>query len=66
MQTHAVSCIIFIPTIVKREKIDLLCNYYMCNSFYETNCCKNKFIQLAVYVMRKSEQTFVVKFIDIN
>ena len=26
------------------EKIDLICNYCICNSFYETKHCKNKFI----------------------
>ena len=52
---------VFIRTIVDREKIDLLCNYYICNSFHETKYYKNKFVYCAVYVMRKSKQTFFVK-----
>ena len=51
MQTNAVFCKVFIRTIVECEKIDLLCNYYMCNSFHETKYCKNKCIYCAVYVM---------------
>ena len=61
MQTNAVSCKVFIRTIFEREKIDLLRNYYICNSFHETKYCKNKFIYCAVYVMRKSKQTVFVK-----
>ena len=61
MQTNAVSYKVLIRTIVERDKIDLLCNYYNCNSFYETKFCKNKFIYCAVYVMRKSKQTFFGK-----
>ena len=61
MQTNAVSCKVFIRTIVEREKIDLFCNYYICYSFHETKYCKNKFIYCAVYVMRKSKQTLFVK-----
>ena len=56
MQTNAVSCKVFIRTIVEREKIDLLCNYYICNSFHETKYCKNKCIYCAVYVMQKSKK----------
>ena len=61
MHTQAVSCKVFIRTIVEREKIDLLCNYYICISFYETKYCKKKFIYCAVYLMRKSKQTFFAK-----
>ena len=61
MQTNAVSCKGFIRIIVECEKIDLLCNYYICNSFHETKYCKNKFIYCEVYEMRKSKKTFFVK-----
>ena len=61
MQTNAVSCKVFIRTIVERETIDLLRNNYICNSFHETKYCKNKFIYCAEYVIRKSKQTFFVK-----
>ena len=61
MQTNAVSCKVFIRTIVEREKINSLYNYYICNSLYETKYCKNKFIYCAVYVMQKSKQTFFIK-----
>ena len=59
MHTHAVSCKVFIRTIVEREEIDLLCNYYI--YIYETKYCKKKIIYCAVYVMRKSKQTFFAK-----